>query len=73
MARHFLISGRLSLIVFFYFRDNLKKKTDYSESFVVIFNQTHAEEKRTRRNSNVLKMAIAIVLAFFCLLDPLRH
>ena len=73
MARFFLISGRLSLIIFFYLGDNWKKNPDDSDSFVVIFSQTHAEEKRTRRNSNVLKMAIAIVLAFFSLLDPLRR
>ena len=30
----------------------------------------NAEEQRTRRNSNVLKMAIAIVLAFFVCWTP---
>ena len=44
----------------------LKKQAHPSEQ------SANAEEQRTRRNRNVLKMAIAIVLAFF-LLDPLRH
>lgn len=58
MARlFFLISGQLSLIVFFYLRDIILKNPEYSDSFVVIFSQTHAEEQTTRRNGNVLKMA----------------
>ena len=46
------------------------KNPDYYDSFVVIFSQTHAEEQRTRRNSNVLKMTSAIVLAFFVCWNP---
>ena len=45
----------------------LKKQAHPSEQ------SANPEEQRTRRNRKVLKMAIAIVLAFFFLLDPLRH
>ena len=33
----------------------------------------NAEEMRSRRNRNVFKMAIVIVVVFFSLLDPLHH
>ena len=72
---------RLAISTIFIFIPTVQLVALYSIIMIKLKKQVHpgeqsanAEEQSTRRNRNVLKMAIAIVLLlFFFLRDPLRH
>ena len=72
---------RLAISTIFIFIPTVQVVALYSIIMIKLKKQVHpgeqsanSEEQSTRRNRNVLnKMAIAFVLFFFFLRDPLRH